>query len=78
MPPPASCTDQVTPVDWPDTVPVTIAENASEPPVVVAAIIGVTATAMSGTTVTVAASLLVGTARLVATTWKAPGVAGAV
>ncbi len=42
------------------------------------AVRGEMVTAMFGLTVTVAVSFLVGSATLVATTWKVPGVPGAV
>ncbi len=78
MPPPLSWTDQVTAVDWPEVVPVTVAVKVSVPRISVEAVRGETVTAMFGLTVTVAVSFLVGSATLVATTWKVPAVPGAV
>jgi hypothetical protein len=80
LPPPDSCTDQVTRVDWPELVPVTVAVKLTVPPVVVEALGGamLTEIAAGWVTVTVAVALLVVSATLVATTWKVPADAGAV
>src|SRR5678816_107629 len=79
VPPPApSWTDQVTPVDSPETVPLTVAAKLTEPRVWVLAVPGVTVTEIGGVTVTVASALREGSAALVATTWKVPVVPGAV
>jgi len=69
----------VTAVDWPAVVPVTVALNVSEPPVVVDALDGTMLTATTGAapTTTVAVSDREGSATLVATTWKVPVAAGA-
>ena len=48
VPPPPSWTDQVTAVDWPAVVPVTVAVKLREPPVVVEALDGTMSTAMTG------------------------------
>ena len=79
VPPPPSWTDQVTPVGWPAVVPVTVALNVREPPVVVEALDGTMLTAMTwaSPTTTVAASVRVGSATLVAITWKVPVAPGA-
>src|SRR5215813_5949975 len=83
LPPPVSCTDQVTAVDWPETVPETVALKVTLPPGVVLATVGEMATEITGggggaVTVTVAVALLDGSATLVATTWNVPAVPGAV
>ena len=59
-------------------VPVTVAVKLTVPPVVVEALGGLIATAIGGTTMTVAVALLLVSATLVATTWKVPGDPGAV
>lgn len=68
----------MTALDWPVPVPLTVAAKSCAPPVVRATVAGVTTTWMFGVTVTVAVSNLVGSAALLATTWKVPGTAGAV
>src|SRR6267142_889328 len=80
LPPPDSCTLQVTAVDWFPLVPLTVAVNGSDPPVTTEALRGMTATEMppEALTVTVALSVLEGSAMLAATTWKVPATAGAV
>src|SRR5882672_6073990 len=81
VPPAApSCTDQVTAVDWPAVVPATTAVNERVPPGVVSVACGETATDTPppAATVTVAVSVLEGSAMLAATTWKVPVIAGAV
>ena len=80
MPPPDSWTDQVTAVDCPLEVPLTVAVKATAPSVTVATVAGATDTEMLGVwvTVTVAWALFEGSAALVATTWKVPGAPGAV
>jgi len=80
-PPPASCTLQVTAVDWPAVVPMTVAANETVPPVVVDADAGEIETEMTGgpdVTVTVAVFDLVVSATAFAITWYVPTVAGAV
>src|SRR5512138_1149211 len=79
LPPSApSCTDQLTAVDWPGSVPVTTAVNAIVPPGDVCATAGEMATAIAGrVTVTVALPDLVGSAALVAMTWNVPAIKGA-
>lgn len=77
VPQPAPGTDQVTEVS---AAFVTVAVNATVPPAATDAVRGETATATGGggaTTVTVPWPLTPGTARLVARTWKTPGVVGA-
>ena len=59
-------------------VPVTVAVKLTVPPVVVEALGGLIATAIGGTTMTVAVALLLVSATLVATTWKVPADPGAV
>ena len=78
VPPADSCTDQVTAVDWPPVVPVTVALKTTVPPAFVVAVAGAMETAMLGITVTVALACFELSATLVATTWKVPGVPGAV
>src|SRR6201989_767925 len=80
-PPPLSRMDQVTAVDWPGLVPVTVAENERAPLTVVDAEAGETVTEMfagGAETVTVACPDFDGSATLVATMWKVPVFAGAV
>src|SRR5438132_14214875 len=79
LPPPDSCTLQVTPVDWLPVVPLTVAVNGSDPLATTEALRGMTATEMppETPTVTVAVSVLEGSAMLAATTWKVPATAGA-
>jgi hypothetical protein len=81
LPPAApSCTDQVTAVDWPLTVPVTVAVKDIVPPGLTEALPGETETAITAeaVTVTVAVAEREGSATLVATTWNVPAPAGAV
>ena len=81
LPPAApSCTDQVTAPDCPLTVPVTVAVKDMVPPGLTEALAGDTETLITGgaVTVTVATADRVGSATLVATTWKVPAVPGAV
>ena len=69
VPPAASCTDQVTAVDCPLLVPLTVAVNLTVEPLGVDAVLGEMDTAItSGVTVTVALRLLDGYATLVAMT----------
>src|SRR5215475_6145292 len=74
VPPPASCTRQVTTVLL---VPVTVAVNCRCPPVVTEAVGGDTDT-VTRDTVTVAVAVWVVSAWLVAITWKVPATLGAV
>ncbi len=80
VPPPASCTDQVTAVDCNAVVPVTVAVNVSAPPGATDAGLGEIETAITGVgvTVTVAVPVFEVSATLVATTWYVPATAGAV
>ncbi len=80
MPPPASWTDQVTAVDWPEVVPVTVAVKATVPPTRMVTGSGEMETVTTGfaVTTTVPVAFLVGSATLVATTWKVPLTLGAV
>jgi hypothetical protein len=81
VPPPLSRTDQLTALDWPPDVPDTVAAKRTVAPVVVLTVAGLTETEIPGAapeTVTVASPDRVRSATLVATTWKVPGVAGAV
>ena len=79
MPPPDSWTDQVTAVDWPAVVPVTVAVKAAVPPTRRVAVPGDTETATTGVAVTemVAVAVFDGSATLVARTWNVPVVLGA-
>src|SRR5215468_11990032 len=58
VPPPASWTLQVTAVDWPAVVPLTVAVNETVPPVVVEAEGGEIETEMTGAAVTVTVAVL--------------------
>ena len=79
VPPPDSWTDQVTAVDWPAVVPVTVAVNVAVPPTRTVAVPGDRDTATTGVLVTemVAVALFDGSATLVATTWNVPTLPGA-
>jgi len=78
-PPPASSTDQVTPVDCPTAVPLTAAVKLTTPFGTVDAALGEMMTEITGVaTVTVAVAVFEGSATLVATTWYVPSMAGAV
>ncbi len=81
LPPgPPSCTDQVTAEDCPEASPVTVAVKLTVPPTLMVAGFGDTETVTTGVafTCTTAAAFRVGSATLVATTWKVPLDAGAV
>ncbi len=79
MPPPLSWTDQVTAVDCPGPVPLTVAVKVSVPCGVVVALSGlmVTETTGAAVTTTVAVSCWLGSSTLLTTTWKVPVTAGA-
>jgi hypothetical protein len=70
MDPAPAGTDQVTEVDWPAVVPVTVAVKGTAPPVMVEALVGDTLTAMTGAAVTLTVAMpdLVESATLVAMT----------
>ena len=78
LPPADSWTVQVTAVDWPAVVPVTVAVKAMVPPTTVLAGSGEIETVMTGVavTVTVAVALFEGSATLFATTWNVPWLRG--
>ena len=80
LPPEApSWTDQLTAVDWPPRVPVTVALKLAVPRACTEVLAGETETPIAGAvTVTVALPARVASATLRATTWNVPVLAGAV
>ena len=69
----------MTAVDWPLTVPVTVAVKETVPRACTDVLAGDTETLITGAlTVTVALPAREGSAMLLATTWKVPAIPGAV